>query len=676
MKMRERGGGEATSIETLGKVMDPGAIVRKLIDLARGPKAVADKRADLMAMFDARYYLAQLSEPVGADLDPLDHYLEIGWRAGLDPSPRFSTSFYLEQNADVRAADLNPLAHYVSTGWKEGRSPSPADRGDVRIETSSVIVAANGFSLGAADRACVEALFDAAHYKAQLPHGCASGWDPLGHYLLNWRDNGAAPCAEFDPAFYLARNPDVAAAGQDPFIHYALAGKAEGRPGAHPIGWRARHLVDLSSPEERRRLWLSGAPVAVAAPEEISTRIDRACAGGGAIIVALSHDNYLENVGGLQACVGIEQQAFAGRGASYLQASPAQPLPTLARAEIPGDLVLTLTLDGETLGNLPAGDLATILSARRVEAVIVHSLLGFDLDSVLLIAGAAPAARRYFWVHDYLAICPGYNLMRNDLVYCGAPPPESAACGVCVYGEERRTTAAAMRAFFAAFKPIAIAPSEVAANIFRRKSGCEFEDIIVQAHARMAPGRHFRDAAAAAAEEARAAPARIAFLGYPTIAKGWPLFAAALARFGNDPRYEFHHFSAAPGNSPARHHEVRVSADRQDAMIDALIEANIDVAFVLSAWPETFCITAHEAVAAGAILVAHEAGGAAAHLAQEAGFVVAGEAELLDLLDGPDLVEAVRARRLAGRKTLALEFSGMTADRFASTAAAVGGVRA
>lgn len=652
--------------------MSPKAIFRSLIDFARGAKPETDKRADMEAFFNADYYVSQLSEPIGGDLSPLDHYLEIGWRAGLNPSPRFSTSLYLERNPDVRNADMNPLVHFVSSGWREGRDPSPSGGAGDSSDALSPIFTAGPVMLSAAERAQIEALFDETYYRAQISDGDEIGRDALGHYLLNWRDNGAAPCAEFDPAFYLARNPDIAAAGVDPFIHYATGGREEGRIGAHPIGWRARHLVETLTPADRRTLWLSKTPIAVETPEEVSTRIDLACADGRAIIVALSHDNYLENVGGLQACVGVEQHAFAGLGAAYLQASPAQPLPTLAQAEIPGDLVLALTLDGETIGRLPAGEFASILAGRSVEAIIVHSLLGFDLESVKMIAAAAPSAQRYFWVHDYFAICPGYNLMRNDLSYCGAPPSDSAACGVCVYGEERRKTEAAMHAFFAALKPTAIAPSEVAANLFRRKSGCEVREIIVQPHARMSPGRHFRDAAAAAAKEARVAPVRIAFLGYPTVAKGWPLFIAALARFGSDPRFEFHHFSAAPGKSSAKHHDVRVSADCKNAMIDALIEANIDVAFVLSAWPETFCITAHEAVAAGAILVAHESGGAAARLAaaEAAGFVVSGEEELMGLLEGDELVEAARARRLAGRRTFTLEFGGMTAERFGSPAAA------
>lgn len=652
--------------------MSPKAIFRRLIDFARGAKPETDKRADLEAIFNADYYVSQLSGPIGDGLSPLDHYLEIGWRAGLNPSPRFSTTLYLERNPDVRDADMNPLAHFVSTGWREGRDPSPFGREGASPQTSSANLRVGLVILSAAERAEVEALFDETFYRAQIPEGDKIEPDALGHYLLNWRDNGAAPCAEFDPAFYLARNPDIAAAGVDPFIHYATGGREEGRIGAHPIGWRARQLAELLTPEDRRKLWLSKTPIAIETPEEIRSLIDRACAGGRGVIVALSHDNYLENVGGLQACVGVEQRAFADLGAAYLQISPAQPLPTLAHAEIPGDLVLALTLDGETIGRLPAGDLASILVGRPVDAIIVHSILGFDLDSVKLIADAAPSAHRYFWVHDYFSICPGYNLMRNDLAYCGAPPSDSAACGICVYGEERRKTQAAMRAFFAALKPTAIAPSDVAANIFRRESGCEVREIIVQPHARLSPDRRFRDAAAAAAEEARMAPVRVAFLGYPTIAKGWPLFAAALARFGNDPRFEFHHFSAAPGKSSAKHHDVRVSADSQNAMIDALIEANIDVAFVLSVWPETFCITAHEAVAAGAILVAHETGGAAARLAaaQEAGFAVSGEEELMGLLEGDELVEAARARRLAGRQTHTLEFGRMTAERFRSPAVA------
>jgi hypothetical protein len=71
--------------------------------------------------FDEEYYLGQLKEPLPAGMSPAKHYLEKGWRHGLDPGPLFSTARYLWRNEDVREAGLNPLLHYVTHGLAEGR---------------------------------------------------------------------------------------------------------------------------------------------------------------------------------------------------------------------------------------------------------------------------------------------------------------------------------------------------------------------------------------------------------------------------------------------------------------------------------------------------------------------------------------------------------------------------
>lgn len=70
-------------------------------------------------LFDEPYYASQVADLGG--LTALDHYLTTGWRAGHDPSERFSTELYLEENDDVDEADVNPLVHYLRYGREEGR---------------------------------------------------------------------------------------------------------------------------------------------------------------------------------------------------------------------------------------------------------------------------------------------------------------------------------------------------------------------------------------------------------------------------------------------------------------------------------------------------------------------------------------------------------------------------
>lgn len=98
---------------------------REIEPLRKGTGANAARRDELLAAFDASYYLRANPEVRERGTDPLTHYLTTGWRTGRDPAGNFDTDYYLRANPDVAASGLNPLVHYVENGRAEGRSPLP-----------------------------------------------------------------------------------------------------------------------------------------------------------------------------------------------------------------------------------------------------------------------------------------------------------------------------------------------------------------------------------------------------------------------------------------------------------------------------------------------------------------------------------------------------------------------
>ena len=77
-------------------------------------------------LFSDSYYAAHLA-PGGDDLDPAIHYVTVGERMGLAPSPEFDPRYYAARNPDVRMAVASYLLHYTQFGRAEGRMPQPAD---------------------------------------------------------------------------------------------------------------------------------------------------------------------------------------------------------------------------------------------------------------------------------------------------------------------------------------------------------------------------------------------------------------------------------------------------------------------------------------------------------------------------------------------------------------------
>jgi glycosyltransferase involved in cell wall biosynthesis len=69
--------------------------------------------------FDEDYYVSQMPELKSAGVDPLVHYMTVGWVMGRDPSAEFSTRYYLDHNRDIRRAGVPPLLHYARAHKRE-----------------------------------------------------------------------------------------------------------------------------------------------------------------------------------------------------------------------------------------------------------------------------------------------------------------------------------------------------------------------------------------------------------------------------------------------------------------------------------------------------------------------------------------------------------------------------
>ncbi len=74
-------------------------------------------------MFDHEWYLLEYPE-LGA-VDPLQHYMQAGWKEGKKPSLKFDPAWYVSHYPDVARAGIEPLQHYLQYGRKEGRQPLP-----------------------------------------------------------------------------------------------------------------------------------------------------------------------------------------------------------------------------------------------------------------------------------------------------------------------------------------------------------------------------------------------------------------------------------------------------------------------------------------------------------------------------------------------------------------------
>ncbi|MCL6690573.1 glycosyltransferase [Pseudomonas sp. R3.Fl] len=77
-------------------------------------------------LFDTDWYLAQNPDVKAAGINPLKHYLSIGWREMRDPCAEFDGAYYLTRYPDVASLGVPPLVHYWLHGRHEGRHLNPS----------------------------------------------------------------------------------------------------------------------------------------------------------------------------------------------------------------------------------------------------------------------------------------------------------------------------------------------------------------------------------------------------------------------------------------------------------------------------------------------------------------------------------------------------------------------
>lgn len=509
----------------------------------------------------------------------------------------------------------------------------------------------------------VRSEFDADYYLATYADVAAAGVDPFQHFMtFGWRE-GRNPSKRFVMAPYLEANPDIAAAGVNPFSHYVLTGRGEGRPLKIDLGFRYEILKAAPSLEARIRALRESAPdpeptdvgrlVSALGHADASTRLH----------VTISHDDFTASLGGVQLCLNRESEAMRARGATHIHLYPAVPGMVVEFERLRP--MVGVLVNGERVGVFSAETLVEHLgpfAAGKTLTFAVHSFLGHSIVAMTAVLWAMNAREGFFWIHDFASVCANYALMRNDVAFCGAPPPDSPACSVCIYGRRRRIHLAEHGRFFQTFAMTVLAPSQAALDLWLSSFPVKPADAKVHPHAKL------RKRKAGGEGDGVGGPLKVAFLGMPAPHKGWPVYERLVERFADDPRYEFHHLGKTQDNAvEAKFTAVAPTPGVAEPMVAAIEAMGIDVALIWSLCPETFCFTAYEAVAGGAKVVTNPDAGNVPRFVAETGngLVVEDEDALMTLFERGEIRSLARA---AGRRAVySLSYSKMSADFVAET---------
>lgn len=558
----------------------------------------------------------------------------------------FDPDFYLQEYPDIAQAGVRPLEHYVKLGWREQRRPNRwyADRmvpatllgqhpttppfvlflthlpGVSEARFAALCASGEYADVGHEDCWHCEQMrgaFDGAWYRGR--YGDVGDGDALSHFCANgWRER-RDPSADFDTAYYLEVNADVARSDINPFTHYLSRGRLEGRKPAPDDAVQRQLLQSLQAFSIVSQQYRDVVPDLRLVPHaRLLADLFAAAAGGAGLCVSVSHDNFLQHSGGIQRFISEESAVVRKQGLVYLHLCPALPDIRLVGDGSVDTFLVNCSIDHAPIGTFTAREVRDTLSAldakrpALLQYAVVHSAMGWLMDALLAVTDL-PYQRQYFYAHDYFSLCGEYRLLRNNLQPCGAPPPGSAACGVCLHGRARAAQLAAFDRYFGQVAPTVLYPSETARSMFEAAGrhpelqGVVLPHIAVTRAAEASPVQRRRDTI------------RIAFCGAPVAHKGYFHFQHIVSQCSARAGLEFFHFGSVPGGLQGGQYVKVALRAGQSSMVKALKAHDIDLVFVGSTWHETFNFIAYEAAEAGAALLTLDSAGNAAAFVREFG---------------------------------------------------------
>ena len=492
--------------------------------------------------------------------------------------------------------------------------------------------------------------------------------DPLEHYCVwGWKER-RDPSPGFSTGFYLDNNPDIQEVGINPFCHYLVSGKAEGRLASHPAGQDfevLRNMLPLEEDVSRSKKCTRYKKIAETKleQEDLHNLITDRLTENKVLFVAITHDNYLVSLGGVQLCISKEQLIANQNNQTYLAFFPIKSLPRLLHPEDTLDPEVGIILDGEVLGACKwSAATATARSLRLQGAehrLVIHQLLGHDPRRIVDFADASGSRNCVLWLHDYISLCPSFTLQRNRLRFCGAPAPSSNACTLCVFGEERLSQIDTIQSLFECLNVHVVSPSEVALEIWRASG------LLKESSSRVIPHITLEDVNHSASKE-RLGPIKVAFVGTIAPHKGWPTFLNLVQTFNRENDFEFYYFGQGDAqNSKIKTVNAQVTGHDSNAMVNALRKEEIDVVIHWAASPETFSISTFEAFSGGACVITNFGSGNVARAVQDVGLgkVFESEKQMFDCFTNGELRKIVaNLRSVRARTTLEPRWSSLTLD--------------
>lgn len=274
-----------------------------------------------------------------------------------------------------------------------------------------------------------KSLFDEAYYLRVNEDVRKAGVDAFSHFMSHGAQEGRKPNDAMDLRPYAAANPSSTADCSNPFLRY-LRKDILSEAKFPAFNEEIEAALHSSAPSTHRKAdGDNEIPNDLIEAEQLSQLLAFHLRSGiGKCVVALSHTHYLSETGGVENVVATESSAFLREGWGYIHVSPLRRTSYLVDRPDGEASLLVLAINGKRVGTISDVVLAAGLrEASRHSGgspcLVIHHLLGFDVQCILILAAVCGGAAPIIWIHDFYTLCVDPFLLRNDVEFCRAPIP-------------------------------------------------------------------------------------------------------------------------------------------------------------------------------------------------------------------------------------------------------------
>lgn len=359
--------------------------------------------------------------------------------------------------------------------------------------------------------------------------------------------------------------------------------------------------------------------------------------------ISVSYGNYNNNMGGTDKIILSHQKMLNSEGISliHIYGLPMQ----FSRFPFRRNDLWNVLEDGDYKGVYSTKQLMKMLYFRQSKdsyfrGMYIHHLRDVNLEELIKIIEYFNT-KVYFYIHDYMTICPVTGLINSSNNYCGKDFPNIKKCANCCFYSESIKRLKEIKKFLTKMSSFMkfVAPSVVVENIWSAAYPQFKNKLYVIPHQEM-EGMYCGNKEKIYAED----KLRIAFVGAKNEKKGWGQWKSVVNQLvTEDSSIQFFYF----GNSKEVEDYIEtVQTDfRKDsnAMVKNLRKNKIHAVVLWSVLPETYSFTFFEAYASNCFVLTNTKSGNIAFQTEKLknGIIFKDECELLDFLRDENKIKEI-----------------------------------